>query len=1102
MADPPPEPGSPGSPPLRIEVQEIVAPTLTVTGDSSPTVEVVVPPPQSGTPAPPPPRGLPSETGAADGAAGKAAEAGFAGAGADAGHAHFAPAGDSPRRPSAELAANGLPAAGIMKRPSADLKAGAPHAPLPAPRPGPRAVKVATDEDPRQLWALKEYASIPLSIVIMIVGSRGDVQPFVALGKMLKETYGHRVRLATHETFRKFVTVDGGLEFFPLAGDPAELMAYMVKNPGLIPGMSSIRAGDIGKKRATVAAILETCWDACHKPDPGPPAAAAAGSKSAVDQAHGAGTDQAPAGPAQPFVAQLIISNPVTFAHIHCAQKLRVPLHIMFTMPWTPTRAFPHPLIKINSSGEPGVMNYLSYSVVENLTWSGMGDVINNFRKNTLNLPVLTQITGPYLLTSHPIPFTYTWSPDLVRKPDDWCAGTYPETRKAATGGSSSRTDTGASRNTRAATATILRGAAEDRELIDVCGFLYLDSLTANYAPPAELASFLERKTDKKIVYIGFGSIVIPDPDAFTKLILEAVKLAGVRALVSQGWGGLGMGDQAVEVVDGEKQVMVIGNTPHDWLFLQIDAVVHHGGAGTTAAGLKAGRPTMVVPFFGDQPFWGAMVNRMGVGAAPIPFKKLTAQNLAESLRHLIKPEVRAKAEEIGEKMREETGVLNACRSIHRHLPLAQMTCDIFPDRLATHYLAPRAFDKSLPLISVCKPVRDLLIQTGEVPKSKWKSREGGFVKWNLDDVSRNLIEGTLRAAKDLAVETVKGAGSLFYEPAVGFKAAASATTPGAKTKEVFRGLGRGLGHFVYYPIKGGGKVIGDLADGLRNTPNTLEGRPMESRRQVHHAADGIGWGTVALGQGVAEGLYDFFAKPVTISMDKGPAIGVPLGILTGSLSVVFKPMAGAMDFVYMSGRGIKETTRDLFDRKGAKRRKEADKAYKKVGVIGGVLPSAEHHLEEDTPRMRTPSPRPPSRASAGAAAGAAAANGNLAVPVAGSANLVSTTGERYASFYSFASNAVPHSDELTEAEKEYALARFREMREAQRGETELFKKQRDQARQEREEEVLQEKALEERIQAGREATAILGNRTIQVDRVLIGADNDVLSLGSLVDQL
>jgi hypothetical protein len=354
----------------------------------------------------------------------------------------------------------------------------------------------------------------------------------------------------------------------------------MVKNPGLLPGFQSIKEGDIGQKRKVIAAILESCWDACYKADPGPPKDGGA-SKSGVDTFTAGSGTAASTGIGAPFIAQTIISNPVTFAHVHCAQKLRVPLHIMFTMPWTPTKSFPHPLIQISSSPsvEPTLANYYSYSLVENLTWSGVGDLINDFRKSTLALPIITQMRGPYLLSSHPIPHTYTWSPELVPKPEDWCFGVYKETKKTSTK-SSTKSSLGntpdeaglhpISTKSQAATATILRGAAEDKELIDVCGFLYLDTLSTNYSPPPDLADFLVRKSDRKIVYIGFGSIVIPDPNAFTKLILEAVKKAGVRALVSQGWGGLGMGDQAVEVVDGEKQVMVIGNTPHDWLFLQV----------------------------------------------------------------------------------------------------------------------------------------------------------------------------------------------------------------------------------------------------------------------------------------------------------------------------------------------------------------------------------------------------------------------------------------------------------------------------------------------------------------------------------------------------
>ena len=121
-------------------------------------------------------------------------------------------------------------------------------------------------------------------------------------------------------------------------------MQYMVKNPGLIPKMKALREGDITKNRAMIKDILEGCWAACITPsDDG-----------------------------EPFVANAIIANPPSFAHIHCAQALGIPLHIIFTMPWTPTRAFPHPLANIsNKSTDPKLANYISYPMVQLLTWNG-----------------------------------------------------------------------------------------------------------------------------------------------------------------------------------------------------------------------------------------------------------------------------------------------------------------------------------------------------------------------------------------------------------------------------------------------------------------------------------------------------------------------------------------------------------------------------------------------------------------------------------------------------------------------------------------------------------------------------------------------------------
>ena len=168
-----------------------------------------------------------------------------------------------------------------------------------------------------------------MNVVIHVVGSRGDVQPFVALGQVLKRTYGHRVRLATHPTFRPLVE-ENGLEFFSISGDPAELMAFMVKNPGLMPGMDSLRSGDIGKRRKGMYDIVKGCWRSCFETGDGTGIEVSddrMDNRTSSDSGISVGGDPA----TRPFVADVIIANPPSFAHIHCAEKLGIPLHLMFT---------------------------------------------------------------------------------------------------------------------------------------------------------------------------------------------------------------------------------------------------------------------------------------------------------------------------------------------------------------------------------------------------------------------------------------------------------------------------------------------------------------------------------------------------------------------------------------------------------------------------------------------------------------------------------------------------------------------------------------------------------------------------------------------------
>jgi sterol 3beta-glucosyltransferase len=176
------------------------------------------------------------------------------------------------------------------------------------------------------------------------------------------------------------------------------------------------------------------------------------------------------------------------------------------------------------------------------------------------------------------------------------------------------------------------------------------------------LAEFLAN--GKPPIYVGFGSI--KDKATFrqtVELVAQAVERLGERAVIGLGWSSA----DAVEL-SLPKSVMLIGNVPHSWLFPRVSAVVHHGGAGTTAAGLIAGKPTLIIPHTADQPAWGLRVWELGVGAKPIPKKKLTQENLEAALKELLQPNVIAEAGRLGETLRTENGVRKAVGIIKKNL--------------------------------------------------------------------------------------------------------------------------------------------------------------------------------------------------------------------------------------------------------------------------------------------------------------------------------------------------------------------------------------------------------------------------------------------------
>ena len=195
-------------------------------------------------------------------------------------------------------------------------------------------------------------------------------------------------------------------------------------------------------------------------------------------------------------------------------------------------------------------------------------------------------------------------------------------------------------------------------ENIHMTGY-WLDKSYSNFQPSEELQAFLAE--GEKPIYIGFGSMCSGDMDDTLQIVLDAVKKSGVRAVLSSGWGG-------VEIPKRD-DICAADFVPHDWLFRQVGAVVHHGGAGTTAAGIQAGCPTLVIPFGGDQPFWAARVEDLNVGPKAIPRDKLTVNRLSKALVDLTTTKkYRVAARELGERLQLENGAVIAANIIEHEL--------------------------------------------------------------------------------------------------------------------------------------------------------------------------------------------------------------------------------------------------------------------------------------------------------------------------------------------------------------------------------------------------------------------------------------------------
>jgi len=313
----------------------------------------------------------------------------------------------------------------------------------------------------------------------------------------------------------------------------------------------------------------------------------------------------------------LIINQlPVGVYGYDLSEKYQVPTLMAGVIPLTKTSAFPAMGMPVWLGSIPG-FNRFSYSLVEQLTWIVMGKDINRWRTQDLGLPP-TPLWGYFdAIGTHRMPVLNGFSPHVVPPPPDW-----------------------------------------DKNHIHTTGYWFPEE--KDWAPPDALLHFLESGAPP--VFIGFGSMPVKSPRMVTEQIIQAVSHSGSRAILHAGWAGLG----AENLPD---YIFPIDYAPYGWLFSRMSAIIHHGGSGTTAFGLRSGRPSMIIPFLFDQYYWGKQIASRGVGPAPQPFKRLSPIKLGDAIRRMqTDTEMQSRAAALGEKIRVENGLAQAVEVVEKYL--------------------------------------------------------------------------------------------------------------------------------------------------------------------------------------------------------------------------------------------------------------------------------------------------------------------------------------------------------------------------------------------------------------------------------------------------
>lgn len=419
-----------------------------------------------------------------------------------------------------------------------------------------------------------------MKILLIGYGSRGDVQPLLALGQGLVNA-GYDITIAAGNNFQEFVE-NAGLKFVGFATNMQQLMTSDEGKEWI-----DNSSGNSLREAQNMKRMLELVSDSVEG-----------------DLLSQVSED-----------VDVIVSGLPLFMSAHAIAEKFDKKHITIQLvPLNPTKegratiqpTFPQKQIWVNRiSGYIG--QYFTYWIFKSAS--------NNFRQRLGLAPMsYSDYARAY---NREVPVIYALSKHVITEPDDW------------------------------------------RDNTHVTGYWFYDD-PSDWQPSQALCDFLD--AGEKPIYIGFGSMSNKNPEATTSIMVEALQKAGKRGIIYSGWAGL----NADALPD---DVFLLDFAPHDWLFPKMAGVVHHGGAGTTAAGIRAGVPATVVSHMADQPYWGRRVHELGIGAPFIRRHKLTSERLAEAIRYMTDdPAIAENAQNLSRKIEAEDGVAEAVKVFQRLL--------------------------------------------------------------------------------------------------------------------------------------------------------------------------------------------------------------------------------------------------------------------------------------------------------------------------------------------------------------------------------------------------------------------------------------------------